>query len=93
MPNVTVSTSLTRIQCDPNSGPNPVATAFFSKTTTIDDQTFEAPWTPVTWPLQSDKMVTVDGVDYPYYLASQIITAIAYQELAALSAPAPTPEE
>jgi hypothetical protein len=28
----------------------------------------------------------VGGVEYPYYLGSQIITAIAYQELAALSA-------
>ena len=81
MPNVTVNTSLARIQTDP-SGDNPIATAFFSKTTTIDGQEFNAPWSSVSWPLQSAKLVTLDGVEYPYHLASRLVTAIAYAEKA-----------
>lgn len=85
MPTPTISTSLARIQTDPNSSSDPIATAFFEKTTTVDGQAFVVPWTPVSWPLQSPKTVVVDGVEYPYYLGSQIITAIAYQEFAELN--------
>lgn len=92
MPEPTVEVSLARIQTDPNASADPVATAYFSKATTIDGQTFQAPWAPVSWSLQSTKTVVVDGVEYPYYLGSQIITAIAYQEYAEMTAPAPVEE-
>ncbi len=86
MPEITVSTSLVRVQTDPQ-GDAPVATAYFEQKTVIGDQTFVAPWKSASWPLQSAKTVTVDGVEYPYYLASQLVTAIAYQEYAEQSAP------
>ena len=82
-----ITTTLARIQTDPQ-GDAPVATAYFEQKTVIGDQTFVAPWKSASWPLQSAKTVTVDGVEYPYYLASQLVTAIAYQEYAEQSAPA-----
>lgn len=82
-----VTTSLARIQTDPNASDSPIATAFFQKTTVIDDQTFIAPWTAVTWELQSHKTVTIGGVEYPYYLVSQLVVAIADQEYAASLVP------
>jgi len=90
MPDVTVNTSLARIQTDP-TGSDPIATAYFSKTTTIDGQDFAAPWTSVSWPLQSKKLVTLDGVEYPYHLASRLVTAIAYAEKAEADAAGATP--
>lgn len=86
-PTVTVTTKLARIQTDPNSGPDPIATAYFSKSTDVDGVIYEAPWVSVSWPLQSAKTVTLNGVEYPYYLASQLVTAIADQEYAASQAP------
>lgn len=92
MPTVTITTKLARIQTDPNASTDPVATAYFSKSTNVDGVVFEAPWTSVSWPLQSAKTVTLNGVEYPYYLASQLVTAIADQEYAEQNAPAPAPE-
>jgi hypothetical protein len=90
---VTIITQLARIQTDPNASENPIATAYFSKSTTVDDQVFLSPsWDSVNWELQSDKTITLNGVDYPYYLVSQLVVAIAYKEYAALSAPAPAPD-
>jgi hypothetical protein len=77
-----VTTTLQRIQTDPQ-GESPVATAFFEKKTTIDGQVFVSPWTTVTWPLLSDKTVTVGGKTYSYAEVSAAVTAIAHQELAA----------
>jgi hypothetical protein len=86
MSTATVTTALARIQTDPQ-GDSPVATAYFSKETNVDGIIFQAPWESVNWPLQSAKEVVVNGVSYSYSLGSQIITAIAYQEYAELSAP------
>jgi hypothetical protein len=77
-----ITTTLQRIQTDPQ-GESPVATAFFEKKTTIDGQVFVSPWTTVTWPLLSDKTVTVGGKTYSYAEVSAAVTAIAHQELAA----------
>jgi hypothetical protein len=77
-----ITTTLQRIQTDPQ-GESPVATAFFEKKTTIDGQVFVSPWTQVTWPLLSDKTVTVGGKTYSYAEVSAAVTAIAHQELAA----------
>jgi hypothetical protein len=77
-----ITTTLQRIQTDPQ-GESPVATAFFEKKTTIDGQVFVSPWTQVTWPLLSDKTVTVGGKTYTYAEVSAAVTAIAHQELAA----------
>jgi hypothetical protein len=77
-----VTTTLQRIQTDPQ-GESPIATAFFEKKTTIDGQVFVSPWTTVTWPLLSDKTVTVGGKTYSYAEVSAAVTAIAHQELAA----------
>jgi len=76
-----ITTTLQRIQTDPQ-GEAPIATAFFEKKTTIDGQVFVAPWTPVSWPLKSDKTVTVDGLTYTYAEVSAAVTAIARQEYA-----------
>jgi hypothetical protein len=77
-----VTTTLQRIQTDPQ-GESSVATAFFEKKTVIDGQVFVSPWTTVTWPLLSDKTVTVGGKTYSYAEVSAAVTAIAHQELAA----------
>jgi len=90
MPTVIVTTALARIQTDPQ-GEAPVATAYFSKSTDVDGVVYQAPWDQVSWPLQSDKTVTVDGIEYPYYLASKLVTAIAYQEYEAKNTPAHEP--
>ena len=86
----TVTTKLFRIQTDPNASSNPVAQAYYEKTITLDGQNFAAPQQVVSWELHSQKTVTFNGVDYPYYLVSQLVVAIADQELANLTAPAPT---
>ena len=86
MPTVIVTTALARIQTDPQ-GESPVATAHFSKSTCVDGVVYQAPWDQVSWPLQSAKTVVVDGKEYPYYLASQLVTAIAYQEYAEKNKP------
>ncbi len=74
-----ITTTLQRIQTDPQ-GEAPIATAFFEKKTIIDGQTFVAPWTQVTWPLLSDKTVTVGELTLTYAQVSAAVTAIAYQE-------------
>jgi hypothetical protein len=74
-----VTTSLQRVQTDPQ-GDNPVATAYFEQKTTINDQVFVAPWTSVSWPLMSDKTVTVGDNTLTYAQVSAFVTAIAYQE-------------
>jgi hypothetical protein len=74
-----ITTTLQRIQTDPQ-GEAPIATAFFEQKTVIDGQVFVAPWTPVSWPLRSEKTVTVDGNTYTYAEVSAAVTAIAYQE-------------
>jgi hypothetical protein len=74
-----VTTTLQRIQTDPQ-GDNPIATAFFEKTTVIDEQKYVSPWTQVTWPLLSDKTVTVGKLTLTYAQVSAAVTAIAYQE-------------
>lgn len=79
MPAPIVTTTLQRIQTDPQ-GDAPVATAYFEQKTTIDDQVFVAPWTSVSWPLLSDKKVTVGDNTLTYAQVSAFVTAIAYQE-------------
>ena len=74
-----ITTTLQRIQTDPQ-GDAPIATAFFEKKTIIDGQTYVAPWTQVTWPLLSDKTVTVGELTLTYAQVSAAVTAIAYQE-------------
>lgn len=94
MSEVTVTTQLARIQTDPNAGPNPVALAFFEETTTIDGKQFIAPWSSVSWPLLSDKTVTLsDGTVLSYAQVSEGVTMIAYQERAAQNEPPAAPEE
>jgi hypothetical protein len=86
----TVTVQLARIQTDPNASASPIATAFFSKTTTIDGQTFEAPWTSVSWPLaETGKSVIVDGITLTYAQVSQAVVAVAYAEKALADAPPP----
>jgi hypothetical protein len=80
-----ITTTLQRIQTDPQ-GEAPIATAFFEKKTIIDGQTYVAPWTQVTWPLLSDKTVTVGELTLTYAQVSAAVTAIAYQENGAVSA-------
>jgi hypothetical protein len=80
-----ITTTLQRIQTDPQ-GEAPIATAFFEKKTIIDGQTYIAPWTQVTWPLLSDKTVTVGELTLTYAQVSAAVTAIAYQENGAVSA-------
>jgi hypothetical protein len=80
-----ITTTLQRIQTDPQ-GEAPIATAYFEKKTIIDGQTYVAPWTQVTWPLLSDKTVTVGELTLTYAQVSAAVTAIAYQENAAASA-------
>lgn len=73
-----VETSLARIQTDPASG---VASAFFEEKTTINGQTFVSPWTSVGWSLtDSEKSVTVDGIELSYAQVSQAVVAIAYAQ-------------
>jgi hypothetical protein len=74
-----ITTTLQRVQTDPQ-GEAPIATAFFEKKTIIDGQTYVAPWTQVTWPLLSDKTVTVGKLTLTYAQVSAAVTAIAYQE-------------
>jgi len=74
-----ITTTLQRIQTDPQ-GEAPIATAFFEKKTIIDGQTYVAPWTQVTWPLLSDKTVTVGDLTLTYAQVSAFVTAIAHQE-------------
>jgi hypothetical protein len=74
-----ITTTLQRIQTDPQ-GEAPIATAYFGKKTIIDGQTYVAPWTQVTWPLLSDKTVTVGDLTLTYAQVSAFVTAIAYQE-------------
>ena len=74
-----ITTTLQRIQTDPQ-GEAPIATAFFEKKTIIDGQTYVAAWTQVTWPLKSDKTVTVGDLTLTYAQVSAAVTAIAYQE-------------
>ena len=80
-----ITTTLQRIQTDPQ-GEAPIATAYFEKKTIIDGQTYVAPWTQVTWPLKSDKIVTVGELTLTYAQVSAAVTAIAYQENGAASA-------
>jgi hypothetical protein len=80
-----ITTTLQRIQTDPQ-GEAPIATAFFEKKTIIDGQTYVAPWTQVTWPLLSDKTVTVGDLTLTYAQVSAAVTAIAYQENGSASA-------
>jgi hypothetical protein len=80
-----ITTTLQRIQTDPQ-GEAPIATAFFEKKTIIDGQTYVAPWTQVTWPLKSDKTVTVGELTLTYAQVSAAVTAIAYQENGSASA-------
>jgi hypothetical protein len=80
-----ITTTLQRIQTDPQ-GEAPIATAYFEKKTIIDGQTYVAPWTQVTWPLLSDKTVTVGDLTLTYAQVSAAVTAIAYQENGAASA-------
>lgn len=80
----TVTTKLARIQTDPNSSDDPLATAYFSQTTTVGEQTFEARWVSVSWKLKdTTKSVTVNGKTMLYAEVSQFVTAIADQEYAA----------
>jgi hypothetical protein len=80
-----ITTTLQRIQTDPQ-GEAPIATAYFEKKTIIDGQTYVAPWTQVTWPLKSDKTVTVSDLTLTYAQVSAAVTAIAYQENGAANA-------
>ena len=80
-----ITTTLQRIQTDPQ-GEAPIATAYFEKKTIIDGQTYVAPWTQVTWPLKSDKTVTVGDLTLTYAQVSAAVTAIAYQENGAATA-------
>jgi hypothetical protein len=80
-----ITTTLQRVQTDPQ-GEAPIATAFFEKKTIIDGQTYVAPWTQVTWPLLSDKTVTVGELTLTYAQVSAAVTAIAYQENGSASA-------
>jgi hypothetical protein len=80
-----ITTTLQRVQTDPQ-GEAPIATAYFEKKTIIDGQTYVAPWTQVTWPLLSDKTVTVGELTLTYAQVSAAVTAIAYQENGAASA-------
>jgi hypothetical protein len=80
-----ITTTLQRVQTDPQ-GEAPIATAFFEKKTIIDGQTYVAPWTQVTWPLLSDKTVTVGDLTLTYAQVSAAVTAIAYQENGSASA-------
>jgi len=80
-----ITTTLQRVQTDPQ-GEAPIATAFFEKKTIIDGQTYVAPWTQVTWPLLSDKTVTVGELTLTYAQVSAAVTAIAYQENGAATA-------
>lgn len=74
---------LYRIQTDPNASLSPIATAYYQTSLTVSGQTFVSPTlTQVSWPLHTGKMVTYDGQEYPYYLASALVVAIADQELA-----------
>jgi hypothetical protein len=80
-----ITTTLQRVQTDPQ-GEAPIATAFFEKKTIIDGQTYVAPWTQVTWPLKSDKTVTVGDLTLTYAQVSAAVTAIAYQENGSVTA-------
>ena len=80
-----ITTTLQRVQTDPQ-GEAPIATAYFEKKTIIDGQTYVAPWTQVTWPLLSDKSVTVGDLTLTYAQVSAAVTAIAYQENGAATA-------
>jgi hypothetical protein len=80
-----ITTTLQRIQTDPQ-GEAPIATAYFEKKTIIDGQTYVAPWTQVTWPLLSEKTVTVGELTLTYAQVSAAVTAIAYQENGSASA-------
>lgn len=80
----TVTTKLARIQTDPNSSDDPMAIAYYASTTTIGEQTFDAPWVSVSWKLKdTTKSVTVNGKTMLYAEVSQFVTAIADQEYAA----------
>lgn len=76
-----ITTTLQRIQTDPH-GESPIATAYFEQRTVIGEQTFVAPWTQVTWPLNSDKTVAVNGITLTYAEVSAFVVAIATQEKA-----------
>jgi hypothetical protein len=76
-----IITTLQRIQTDPQ-GEAPIATAFFEQKTTIDGQVFVAPWTQVTWPLRSDKTITIGELTLTYAEVSAFVVAIAEQEKA-----------
>ena len=75
----TVDTSLARVQSDP-VGENPVAVAYFKQDTVIDGVVFSAPWTSASWPILSDKTITVGDITLSYAQVSALLTAIAYQE-------------
>ena len=73
-------TFLYRIQTDPNASENPTATAFFQTKTTVEDEVFLGSLKEVTWPLVSDKTVTVGELTLPYSTVSALVTAIVHQE-------------
>ena len=81
----TVTTRLVRIQTDPTSA-DATATAYFERTTIVGEQTFVAPWVPVSWPINSQKTVTSAGKTLTYAEVSAFIVAIADQEYAAMPA-------
>jgi len=81
MNNPIITTTLQRIQTDPQ-GEAPIATAYFEKKTIIDGQTYVAPWTQVTWPLRSDKTITIGELTLTYAEVSAFVVAIAEQEKA-----------
>lgn len=85
----TVTEQLVRIQSEVSTGD---VTAFFEKSVTLDGTTFRQPWEPVSWNA-SDKTVTVGDLTLSYAQVMGLVVAIAMQERAAQTAPAPAPVE
>jgi len=76
-----VVTTLQRIQTDPQ-GKLLSQLPFLSRRPSFDGQTYVAPWTQVTWPLRSDKTITIGELTLTYAEVSAFVVAIAEQEKA-----------
>lgn len=92
----TTSTSLVRIQTDPQGGTGTVA-AYFQTKTEVAGETFTKPMTSVSWGINSQTPVSITLGDLTEAETTRAalfaaVSSIAYEEKALKEAPPPAPE-
>jgi hypothetical protein len=81
--NPVITTQLARIQTDPNSSADPIATAFFETKLSIDGKLYsdDKGWSSVTWRLgDTTQTVMVGEKELTYAEVSAGVVAIAYAQ-------------